>query len=166
MSIQPWIDSGQIRVIWNRYPVAAEVNQGRLHQVSFAPVAGGPADLHVRARLTIDASDWGEVIQACGAAYWCGPDPQSRFGEVSAPKAGTFPHNEMNPITWAMIVEESDTETPIPRPQRFDDRNYPRATPFSQAAFGKLPWDVPNPGIGSIRHWPPQGQASQRQLTV
>lgn len=164
--IQPWIASGHIREIWNRYPVAAEVVNSRLRQVSFAPVQGGSANLHVRARLTIDATDWGEVIQAAGVKYECGPDPRSRYDEPSAPRAGTFPPNEMNPITWAMIVEESDGETPIAQPSRFDDRNYPRATGFSRQAFGRLEWDVENPGIGSIGHWPPQGQASKRQLTV
>ncbi len=164
--IQPWIDAGQIRVIWNRYPLEADVHDSRLRQVSFAPVAGGPADLHVQAKLTIDATDWGEVIQRCGAAYECGPDPKSRYGEPSAPRPGTFPINEMNPITWAMIVVESRVETPIPRPKRFDDRNYPRATGFSQKAFEHLTWDVANPGLGSIGHWPPAGAASNRQLTV
>ncbi len=164
--IQPWIDAGRIRVIWNRYPVAAEVDDLRLRQVSFAPVGGGPADVHVRAKLTVDATDWGEVIQVSGAAFECGPDPRSRYGEPSAPEEGTFPPNEMNPITWAMIVAESEGETPIPKPKRFDDRNYPRATGFSQKAFQHLDWDVANPGIGSIGHWPPAGEASKRQLTV
>lgn len=164
--IQPYIDSGQIRVIWNRYPVSAVVEDSRLHAVSFAPVAGGDADVHVRAKLTIDATDWGEVIQVSGAAYECGPDPKSRYGEPSAPEEGTFPANEMNPLTWAMIVAESEGETPIPRPARFDDRNFPRATFFSLEKFRNLKWDNPNPGLGAIAHWPAAAEASKRQLSV
>ncbi|MFT4586461.1 MAG: hypothetical protein ACI8QF_000542 [Limisphaerales bacterium] len=174
--IQPYIDSGQVRVIWKKYPVAADVDRSnkehpRLRGLTFAPVdlqtgKGGEPDLRVVAKLTIDASDWGEAIQVSGAAFECGPDPQSRYGEPSAPKEGSFPANEMNPITWAMIVAESEGESPIPKPARFDDRNFPRATHFSRAAFGKLKWDVPNPGGGSIPHWPPDGEASKRQLSV
>lgn len=172
--IQPYLDSGQIRVIWKRYPVSADVRNPeskhpKLRSVTFAPInlqtaKSGDPDLRVVADLTIDASDWGDVIQVSGTAFECGPDPASRYVEASAPTE--FPANEMNPITWAMIVAESDRETPISKPQRFDDRNYPRATPYSREAFGKLAWDNPKPGIGSIAAWPAEGKASSRQLSV
>ena len=124
-------------------------------------------DLHVTAHITIDASDWGEAIQTAGAAFECGPDPQSRYGEPSAPvDLSENPPNEMNPITWAMIVVESKRETPIPRPAGFDDRNYPRATHLSLAEFRNLKWDRPGPGLGAILHWPDAGKASPRQLSV
>lgn len=164
--IQPFIRSGQVQVIWNHYPVAATVRNSRLTQVSFRKVNHDIIDLRVRAKLTIDATDWGDVIQVAGAAFECGPDPKSRYNEPSAPEVGTFPQNEMNPITWAMIVEEANEPRPIGRPTRFDDRNYPRATGFSQKAFRDLEWDIMNPGLGSIPHWPAAGTASRRQLTV
>ncbi len=172
--IQPFIDSGQIQVFWKRYPVAAEVDRSnpkhpRLQGLTFAPIdlqtgQSGEPDLQIRANLTIDASDWGDGIQVSGAAYECGPDPPARYHEPSAPEA--FPPNEMNPITWAMIVAESESATPIPEPLRFDDRNYPRATPFSLEAFRNLAWDHPNPGLGCIPHWPNAGEESKRQLSV
>tara|TARA_R110002096_G_scaffold4501_42_gene21348 strand:- start:12727 stop:15405 length:2679 start_codon:yes stop_codon:yes gene_type:complete len=172
--IQPYLDSGQIRVIWKRYPVSAEVlktdtKHPKLRSVTFAPIdlqtaESGEPDLRVVAKLTIDASDWGDVVQVSGAAYECGPDPSSRYGEASAPTE--YPENEMNPITWAMIVAESEGETPISKPERFDDRNYPRATPFSREAFGELKWDIAKPGVGSIAAWPAANQASSRQLSV
>ncbi|WP_417735052.1 FAD-dependent oxidoreductase [Rosistilla oblonga] len=165
--IAPYIDSGQIRVHWNLYPVAADVRGSRLHGVTFAATDGGEGRLSVEAPLTIDASDWGEVIQVAGAGFLCGPDPKSRFGEPSAPDdLSSHPANEMNPITWAMIVAESDGETPIGRPPRFDDRNYPRATHFSRQAFADLQWDQANPGLGAIPHWPDAGKESPRQLSV
>ncbi|MDF1814299.1 MAG: FAD-dependent oxidoreductase [Verrucomicrobiales bacterium] len=169
--ISPYIESGQIEVFWKRCPVSVAVEKSAVKNVTFAPVdlqsgITGDQDLTVTAKMTIDASDWGDVIQLSGAAWECGPDPASRYGEPSAPKAGTFPENEMNPITWAMIVEEADAESPISKPKRYDDRNFPRATHFSRAAFRDLKWDVPNPGAGSILHWPPDGKASARQLSV
>ncbi len=166
--LQPYRDSGQVTLLTNRYPVLADVdNSGsrpRLAGLWFAPVGSQQADLQVQAKITIDASDWGEAIQVSGAAFEYGPDPPSRYGEPSAPLDA--PTNEMNPITWAMIVAESDNETPIPRPQRFDDRNYPRATHLSLAEFRGLDWDVKNPGLGAITHWPAAGKASHRQLSV
>jgi hypothetical protein len=175
--LQPYIDSGQVKIYWNHYPVGANVlgardgRPARLNSVWFAPVNDKQADLRVVAKMTIDASDWGEAIQVAGAEFECGPDPQSRYGEPSAPvDLSNNPPNEMNPITWAMIVVESrervGRETSIEKPARFDDRNYPRATHFSREAFGKLVWDNPNPGIGSISHWPDGGKESPRQLSV
>ncbi|NQV27578.1 MAG: FAD-dependent oxidoreductase [Rhodopirellula sp.] len=171
--LQPYLDSGQVRFITNRYPVRADVvavnvvqASPKLTGLSFAPVGKKSPDLHVRAKLTIDASDWGEAIQVSGADFECGPDPKSRYNEPSAsddPAAN--PPNEMNPITWAMIVEESDQETPIKKPARYDDRNFVRTSKLSLAAMQGLPWDRPV-RLGSIPHWPDDGKASPRQLSV
>jgi hypothetical protein len=171
--LQPYLDSGQVGFITNRYPVRADYVPAnivrkfpRLTGLWFAPVGGKQPDLHVRAKITIDASDWGEAIQVSGAAFECGPDPKSRYNEPSAsddPEAN--PPNEMNPITWAMIVEESHGETPIDKPARYDDRNFVRTSRLSLAAMQGLPWDRPV-RLGSIPHWPDFGKASPRQLSV
>ena len=167
--IQPYLDSGQISVVWNHYPVSASLEEdgNRLTGVGFAQVGGEALALKVTAAMTIDASDWGEVIQVAGAEYEVGPDPKSRYNEPSASE--TVIANEMNPLTWAMIVEESPdgTDTPIAKPANFDDRNYPRATHLSRAKFGDLKWDRKASG-GAIPHWPDGGAAntSPRQLSV
>lgn len=168
--LQPYVDAGQVTLIWNRYPTGADVQTiaGRptLTGLWFTPVDEAEADLRVRAKLTIDASDWGDAIQVAGAAYECGPDPRSRYGEPSAPEdLSGNPPNEMNPITWAMIVEESDGPTPIARPAHYDDRNYVRTSKLSLAAMRDLDWDRPV-RLGSILHWPPEGEESPRQLSV
>jgi hypothetical protein len=169
--LKPYRETGQVRFVADRYPVRADVDhhgtRPRLKGLWFAPLDGETADLHVRAKLTIDASDWGDAIQLSGAAFECGPDPQSRYGEPSAPTDLSHnPPNEMNPITWAMIVVEAKQPEPISRPGRFDDRNYPRATHVSLAEFRDLKWDQKDPGLGAIPHWPPAGRASPRQLSV
>ena len=163
--IQPFVDSGQVQVFWNRYAVAAQVQGNLLHGADFTPLGKSESDLSVKATMTIDASDWGDIIQLSGAAYECGADPKSRYNEPSASEK-VVP-NEMNPITWAMIVEESPTgePMPIPEPPNFDDRNYPRATPFSRTTFFNLKWDRKT-GLGGVPHWPDTGKASTRQLSV
>lgn len=165
--LQPYLDSGQVRFLTNRYPVRANVDRSgarpKLGGLWFAPIGESEPDLVAQAKITIDASDWGEAIQVSGTAFECGPDPPSRYGEPSAPQGA--PDNEMNPITWAMIVEQADGVTPIPCPPRFDDRNYPRATHLSLAEFRGLDWDVKVP-LGAIPHWPAAGTESKRQLNV
>lgn len=179
--LQPWIDAGTVRVFWNRYPVRADVDQSstrpKLTGLWFQPLeprsdqsGNGPdrhrPDLHVEARLTIDASDWGEAIQVSGAAFECGPDPKSRYQEPSAPEnLDENPPNEMNPITWAMIIEQAERDVPIARPPFHDDRNFVRSTQLSLAAMPDLPWDRPV-RLGSIPHWPDAGKAAPRQLSV
>ncbi|MCP4510815.1 MAG: hypothetical protein GY826_30975, partial [Fuerstiella sp.] len=71
----------------------------------------------------------------------------------------------MNPITWAMIVEEAEHDSPIERPQRYDDRNFVRTSKLSLAAMTGLPWDRPVK-LGSIPHWPDSGKQSPRQLSI
>ncbi len=167
LMIQPYVDSGQIQVIWDHYPVGAEVVDSKLKGVSFAKLGTDKKNLRVQAKLTIDASDWGDVIQVAGAAYEFGPDPANRYGEASAAKdLSEIPRNEMNPITWTMIVEQSDGETPIPKPPRYDDRNYPRSTGLGRKEFAGLKWDSLKSGLGGILHWPAAGKASSRQLSV
>ncbi len=172
--LQPSIDSGQLQLILNKYPVAADVTtvagQRRLVGLSFAPLESDVADLHVAATVTIDASDWGEAIQVSGAAYECGPDPRSRYGEPSAPEIlAETSAAEMNPITWAMVVEQPKNRKqklgPIDRPSRFDDRNFVRTSRLSLNKMRDLEWDRPVK-LGSILHWPDRGRQQQRQLSV
>jgi hypothetical protein len=173
--LQPYLDNGQIRLRLNRYPVEAKVdNRGahpRLMALRFSTLQSSAqhddaSDIWIRARLTIDASDWGDAIQVSGAEYEVGPDPKSRYGEPSAPAdLSSFPSNEMNPITWAMIVEQKSSAKPIARPPRFDDRNFVRTSKLSLAAMRGLKWDRPVQ-LGSIQHWPDAGTESPRQLSV
>jgi len=80
--LQPYLDSGQVRLITQHYPVKADVNRTRprpqLTGLWFAPVGSVKPNLHIAATLTIDASDWGEAIQVSGADFEFGADPRSR----------------------------------------------------------------------------------------
>lgn len=169
--LNPYIESGQVTLITNHVATAPIFggNKNNLAGLHFEPLVdrnSKSVGLEIHAPITIDASDFGDAIQVSGTAFEIGPDPHSRYGEPSAPKDLTdFPANEMNPITWPMIVEESESWSPIPKPVNFDDRNYPRATHLTRAEYGKLPWDR-KARIGAINHWPDQGRAAARQLSV
>ncbi len=151
--VQPHLASGRLRIVEHCYPVAAEMNADRTRVLGmrFQPTERaakkGDGELTVRARLTIDASDWGDAIKAAGAAYEFGPDLQSKYGEPSAPTdRAAFPANDMNPITWNLVLVETDREQPIARPERFDDRRYFRTTTHTKAEHDALAWPQKNPG--------------------
>jgi hypothetical protein len=169
--LQPYIDSGQVTYLTNHFPVApiygADTNS--LTGLVFAPTThrdSKVAGVTILAPITIDASDFGDAIQVSGTEFEVGPDPKERYNEPSAPKdMSAFPPNEMNPITWAMIVVEAGEWTPLPKPEHFDDRNYPRATLLGRPEFKDLKWDRPA-HLGGILHWPDKDKASARQLSV
>jgi len=152
--VEPHVVSGRLRIVEHFYPVSAEMNAERTRVLGmrFQPTARAAkkqanGELIVRARLTIDASDWGDAIKAAGAEYEFGPDLQSKYGEPSAPSdRAAFPVNDMNPITWNLVLVESDREQPIPRPDRFDDRRYFRTTTHTKTEHDALPWPQKNPG--------------------
>ncbi|NND06601.1 MAG: FAD-dependent oxidoreductase [Saprospiraceae bacterium] len=167
--IQPYINAGTIQVFWQYETYEASVVNDRLQEVVFKGLADHNSEdlLIVEGKMTIDASDWGEVIKASGAAYECGPDPFDRYQEPSAPKdLSDNPSNEMNPITYPMILVETDEPALVSRPENFDDRKYTRSTRLSLAHYRDLEWDIPDPGLGAITHWPDSGHAVGRQLSI
>lgn len=143
-----WVAAaGPIRVLAGWQPTEVAVADGRVSGVAFARVQGraegGPETLRVHARLTLDASDWGDVIRLSGAGFMAGPDLRSRFGEPSAPESlEPGGHQEMNPISFCPLLREADGECPIPRPARYDARS------FADAAKARawVDWD----GSGGI----------------
>ena len=143
-----WVAAaGPIRVLTGWQPVAVAVAGGRVTGVEFARVAGGVAGggdtLRVNAGLTLDASDWGDVIRLSGAGFMAGPDLRSRFGEPSAPETlEPGGEQEMNPISFCPLLREADGEQSIPRPARYDARS------FADAAKARawVDWD----GSGGI----------------
>lgn len=125
--LQPYVDSGQVRIISNCHPVQAllDESQTRLLGLEFASDQDAELNLTVKAAITIDASDWGDAIKLSGAAYEFGPDLKSKYGEPLAPESREgYPPTDMNPITYCMVINETDKYEPIPQPPRYDPRNY------------------------------------------
>ncbi len=117
--------SGQIRVLRPWEPVKVLVENGRVQGVTFARPDGAGEALEVQAALTVDSSDWGEVMRLSGAAYMAGPDLRSRFGEPSAPETLEPGGNqEMNPLSWCPLLRETGAESTIPKPVRYDAQSF------------------------------------------
>ncbi|MBL8800156.1 MAG: FAD-dependent oxidoreductase [Planctomycetia bacterium] len=141
--VEPYVQSGRLRIISGFYPTGAEhADSGkRLTGLRFGPVAGNAEGFTVRAKLTIDASDWGEAIQVSGAEYEFGPDLQSKYREPSAPTdRGKYPLTDMNPITWCVVIEEASEEKPIAKPERFDERCYLLSTRLTADDYRQVGW--------------------------
>jgi hypothetical protein len=164
--LQPHLDSGQVRLFLQQFPVAALKSGQRLTGLRFQSATDPDALLEVQAPLTVDASDWGDVVQLAGADFEVGPDPRSRYGEPSAQEDVSLnPPNEMNPLTWTLIVEEAATEAVIPEPPHYDARRYYSGTPAFRKEAAKLAWDR-KVRVGGIPPWPAQGREAARQSSI
>lgn len=126
--VAPAVESGRLRIVRGLQPFSVEVEGGRVVSVSFKPAPGGLAKqyLQVEAKLTLDATDWGDVIRLSGAAFGAGPDLRSRFQEPSAPEAfDEAGAQEMNPLSWVLTLRETGGKPAvIPRPATYDARSY------------------------------------------
>lgn len=133
--------ASQITTLKGWEPVKVLVEAGRVVGAEF--IQKGKERLIVRAKLTADSTDWGDIIRLSGAGYMAGPDLKSRFNEPSAPESldpgGDL---EMNPISWCPLLREAGTDSTIARPARFDD--------FSFADWQKAPPWVDWDGSGGI----------------
>ncbi|REK09099.1 MAG: FAD-dependent oxidoreductase [Planctomycetota bacterium] len=120
--LAPYEQSGQI-TRYSNYRVEKVLTEGgRVRGVRFASTGSQPP-LTVRAALTIDASDFGDVVRGSGAAWDVGVDARAEFHEPRAPAAGE-PATDVNPITWCLIVEEQPDATPIERPSGYREEAF------------------------------------------
>ena len=164
--LQPYITSGQVTLKLNHIPVSALKSEDgtRITGMTFRAENGEP--LEVEASITIDASDWGDVVQLGGVAFEVGPDPKARYGEPSAQEdVSANPPNEMNPITWTLIVEEGKSDTPIPTPSHYDERRFWGSTKFGRKEASQLKWER-KVKAATNEPWPPMGSESARQGTI
>lgn len=162
--LQPYITSGQVTLRLNHIPVSALKSENQVTGMTFRSDQGDT--LEVKAALTIDASDWGDVVQLSGTEFEVGPDPKSRYGEPHAQAdVSVNPPNEMNPLTWTLIVEQSKTDTPIPAPPHYDERRYWGATKFGKAEASELKWER-KIRPANMAPWPAKGTETRRQGTI
>ena len=117
--------TGQITVLRGIQPVEVQVEGGCVRGVTFEAVRNPRGRTTIAAKLTVDSSDWGDVIRLSGAKYSVGVDAKSRFGEEGAPENPTpEERHELNPITYCLVLRESDQlQTPV-MPPRYDAKKF------------------------------------------
>lgn len=143
--VEPYLtkNGGPLEIVEQMEPTQVVLERRAVTGVEFAG-AGGDATaskLIVRAGMTIDASDWGDVVRLSGAKFNCGPDLKERFNEPSAPETfAQVGRNEINPITYNLVLRESAQQTIVPKPAHYDERRYYAATIATHEEFKSLGW--------------------------
>lgn len=142
--LQPYIDRKQVKLIYWAYPVGALLSEDKntLLGLTFrGSKAGDTSTFDIRAKLTIDASDWGEAVKLSGAEYEYGPDLKSKYNEPNAPLTHEgYPITDMNPITYCVVIESTGKDALIPKPAHYDDRSYWLTTSMTKADYQTLKW--------------------------
>ncbi len=149
--VLPAVESGQLLILGPAEPVGVLLKENRtLVGVRFARLENVPGSklpqsrmqrppkrFVVRARVTIDASDWGDVIRLSGAEYDFGPDLRAKYGEPLAPELhDQYPPTDMNPLTYCIVLEESSggkqivPPPPGYQPGCYEQNPYPRTPKF------------------------------------
>lgn len=144
--LAPYTESGQVRLISWMAPSQVELaNDGRtIARVEFAATNESDRRLTVEPRLTIDASDWGDVVKLSGAEYEFGPDLKSAYGEPHAPTSRkNYPLTDLNPLTYCLVIEEDPAAKPIARPEHYDDRSFFLTTSVTKQDYAQLDWPHP-----------------------
>lgn len=119
--VKPHVDSGVLRIERGWQPASVQADDGVVTAVTFQKAS--QPDLTVRAKVTLDSSDWGDVIRLSGAKYSAGADLKSRFGETSAPETyDEAGQQEMNPLSWCVVLREAGKSSIIPKPATYDPR--------------------------------------------
>ena len=137
--LAPQVTAGRLHICRGYEPIRVLKEGEKVVGVVFVDAQG--RERSFSARLTIDASDWGDVIRLGGIAHFSGVDPVSRFGEKGEPQEiGIAERQEMNPITYTITLRESDQDCAIERPEGYDMRNYHSD---SLEDFGILPEPYP-----------------------
>jgi len=133
--------TGQIQIVRPSIPVAVRVENDRIRAVTFEQPGDPTKKFTVEATMTIDASDWGDVIRLSGAKWSAGPDLKSRFSETNAPVGPLdAERNEMNPLSWCLVLREAEKPAIIPKPAGYDERTYYGTSGLTAAEFAKVGW--------------------------
>ena len=120
--LAPYEKSGVLTRFSNFRPDEVITESDRVTRVIFSSTTTKET-LTVRARLTIDASDWGDIIRLSGAEWDYGIDSREEYGEPSAPES-MEPVTDINPITWCLILEQQESPSLFPEPSGYDPRYF------------------------------------------
>ena len=116
--LEPSVHSGELRVLLEHTPVAAEMAGDEVTAVILENPAGE------RVRLTapffLDATDTGELLPLTGTAYVTGAEAQEDTGEPHAPRGGPKP-DEVQSFTYPFAVEHRPGENhTVPKPAGYE----------------------------------------------
>ncbi|MBC7188281.1 MAG: FAD-dependent oxidoreductase [Calditrichaeota bacterium] len=110
-----------IDVTHGYWPVRVLTRRGRVHGVQFENCRGEL--LTVRATITIDATEYGDVLAGAGCSYDLGRDARAQTEEPGAPES---PDPFIQDLTYVAILKDygHGQDCGVGRPRGYDERLY------------------------------------------
>ncbi len=116
--LEPFKRSGELRVLLEHSPVAAEMAGDRVKAVILEGAAGERVKL--TAPFFLDATDTGELLPLTGTAYVTGAEAREDTGEPHASPDGAKP-DEVQSFTYPFVVEYRPGENhTIPKQEGYE----------------------------------------------
>ena len=115
--LTPWQRSGQLRILTQVAPVAAEVDGDVVRAVTFGGLGGD--SWTVSAPIVLDATEEGDLLPLTGCEHLVGAESARETGELHAPERAD-PNNQQA-VTWCCALEaRPGEEHVIDRPHSYD----------------------------------------------
>ena len=141
--LAPWIGGGQLTLLLEHKPVAADVSGDEVRSVTVRSRQTG-ASRTIQARYFLDATEQGDLLPLTKTEYVTGFESQKQTGEPHAPSLAQPQNIQSFTVCFAMSYLKERPE-PIEKPKEYSFwRDYvPKLTP---AWPGKLlGWTMSNP---------------------
>ncbi len=133
--LSPHLASGRIRLLMHHRVVGALMDRDTVKSVRFKDAESG-TEVLVAAKVVLDATDLGEVLEAAKVEHVIGAESQDDTGEKHALPGPPNPLDQQA-ITWVFAIDWSPkTENVIERPGTYDRwRNYRPKFPWPGPLF-------------------------------
>jgi hypothetical protein len=105
-----------ITLIKNSVIRSVQVEDGAVVGATFA---GAEEEFRVKAAVTVEATEYGDVLALSGTDYFIGMDPKSRTGEALAPESG---NDMIQDLTYVAVLKDygEGVDKTIPEPEGYD----------------------------------------------
>ncbi len=116
--LAPHVESGRLTILLEHTPVAATVENDRVHDLTLRGSDG--AEVIIEAQLVLDATELGDLLPLAGVEYVTGAESKADTGEPHAVPDGARP-DEVQGFTYCFAIEHRPGEDhTIPRPEGYE----------------------------------------------
>jgi hypothetical protein len=156
--LSPHIKSGRLVLLRDVRLIGADQDGRSIREVRCLSAAGETVSIH--ARLFLDATDTGELIQAAGLPYRLGKESHAEFGERDAPEAAD--QLDQQPCTVVVALARTDKpQAPIRQPASYVKWCQYRVPHYDYALFSN---SIPGAGSGKSIELPLFGEGQMLDL--
>ncbi|MCA3035065.1 MAG: FAD-dependent oxidoreductase, partial [Rhodocyclaceae bacterium] len=156
--LSPHIKSGRLVLLRDVRLIGADQDGRSIREVRCQNAAGETVSIH--ARLFLDATDTGELIQAAGLPYRLGKESHAEFGERDAPEAAD--RLDQQPCTVVVALARTDKpQAPIRQPASYAEWRQYRLPHYGYLLFSN---SIPGAGSGKSIELPLFGEGQTLDL--